>query len=126
MTYSFSYDGNSRPAWIKTFTASSGETFSVNLTFDNEEDRLQLTQQEAFGYMDMVIQYAKDVVSSFSVIQINEEPPENPFPVKGKPYKEYDWAMETLTNWWFWAYFNDDFEFDREPVEEAPADDGTV
>lgn len=120
MSYTFSYDGTSRPKWIKTFTASSGESFSVDLTFDNESDRLQLTKEEAFGYMEMLLQYAKDTVSSLNLIQIEEnQPPTNPYPVRGN-FKEYEWAMDTLSRWWFWGYFNDAFEVSREPVEEEP------
>ena len=118
MTYSFAYDGSSRPQWVKTFTASSGETFSAELTFDNENDRISLTQEQAFGYMEMLLQYAKDTVASLNLIQASEtSPPQNPFPVRGN-YKEYEWAMDTLNRWWFWAYFNDDFDTTPEPTDE--------
>ncbi len=117
MTYTFTYDGSSRPKWEKTFTASNDESFSVLLTYENEEDRLQLTKEQTFGYMDMLLQYAKDVLCAFSLIQIDEnEAPKGPYPVRGE-YQEYEWAMQSLNTWWFWGFFNDDYEVDRQPVE---------
>jgi len=118
-TFTFTYDGSSRPKWKKVFTASNGETFSSELTYENEADRLLLTAEQAFEYMEMLLQYAKDTMQGLALIQMNEtQPPTEPYPVRG-PFKEYEWAMDTLNRWWFWAFFNDDFDTAGvEPEEE--------
>lgn len=117
MTYSFTYDGSSRPKWEKVLTASNGEEFRVELHFDNQTDRNQLTAGEAFSYLELLLQYSKDVASTFELITIQESPSKEPIPVKSG-YREFEWAIDTLSQWWSWAYYNDEFDATPEPTDE--------
>lgn len=109
MTYAFIYDNPSAPRWEKSFTAESGETFSVALVFENKEDRLQLTSSQVYQHMENMLQYVKDKTAYLSLIQLNEEPPQSFWPVHGE-YDEIESVMQEIQKWWNWAYYNDDFD----------------
>lgn len=109
MTYSFVYDGTSRPAWQKTLSASSGENFVINLVFENEEDRLNLSLEQAYEYINLLVQYIKDISSGISSIAV-----EDPLPADGWHFNggwgDVEWAKDEAFKWWNWAYYNDDFD----------------
>ena len=118
MTYNFSYDGSSRPKWEKVFTASSGETFSAELHFQNQTDRNMLTEEQVFGYLELLLQYAKDCLAPAGIITMSDPPAKTFYPLKGGDYNEFEWAMETLNEWWQWAYYNDNFGEPNMPTDE--------
>lgn len=109
MTYTFTYDGLSAPRWEKSFTAESGETFSVALVFENREDRLELNAEQVYEHMENMLQYVKDRTVNLSLIQLGEEPPQEFWPVHGN-YDEIETIMQEIQKWWDWAYYNDDFD----------------
>ena len=108
MTYTFNYDKTSRPTWQKTLTSSSGETLSVNLVFENEEDRLTLSAEEAYQYIENLIDYIKVKASALSPIYLEESAPGDGWHIKGG-WGEIEWAKDEVLKWWSWAYYNDDF-----------------
>lgn len=119
MTYSFSYDGLSRPKWEKVFTATNGETFKASLYFENAEDKNELTLEQVESYLGLLMQYAKNLSSNFELLPLLSDLPDNPYPISGD-YLEYKWALQELRKWWDWAYFNDNFETSPEPVDQEP------
>lgn len=109
MTYIFSYDEGNSPKWEKVFTAENGETFSVSLVFENEEDRLQLTAEQAYRHMENMLQYVKDRTNNLSLVQLDDDPLNTFYPLHGN-YDELESVMQEIQKWWNWAYFNDDFD----------------
>lgn len=105
----FSYDGENLPKWEKIFTAENGETFSVSLVFENEEDRLQLTAEQSYQHMENMLQYVKDRTNNLSLVQLDDDPLNTFYPLHGN-YDELESVMQEIQKWWNWTYFNDDFE----------------
>ena len=118
MTYTFTYDGQSVPKWEKIFTAQGGEEFSVSLVFENKEDREQLTAEQAYEFMGLLLQYVKDRTSSLELVLLNQNPPATYWPLYGD-YDLVESVMREIQKWWSWAYYNDAFDTDT-PVEEEP------
>lgn len=116
--YSFTYDGTNPPKWEKNFTANSGETFAVSLVFENEEDRLELSAEQVFEYLDLMLQYVKDRTQGLSIISLTEDPPETQWPLHGNYVKIEDTMLE-IQKWWMWAYYNDAFDTEDVPDEES-------
>jgi len=112
MTYVFTYENGSPPKWEKTFTAEGGETFSVALVFENEQDRLQLTAEQCYEHMNNMLQYVKDQTSELRLVNLEEEALNSYWPLHGN-YDHIEKVMEDLHKWWNWAYYND--AFDTEP-----------
>ena len=124
MTYQFTYDGTSRPRWVKSFTASSGETFSVDLVFENHEDRATLDATQAYAHMENLAQFVKDQTNGLEIVQLGDPMPQGMYPFKGTgDWEEIDWALQEISKWWSWAYFNDDFESGEQFVEEVPTEE---
>lgn len=109
MTYLFVYDGQNPPKWEKSFTAENGETFSVSLVFENKEDRLRLTAEQAYQHMENMLQYVKDRTNNLSLVQLDDDPLNTFYPLHGN-YDELESVMQEIQKWWNWAYFNDDFD----------------
>lgn len=109
MTYQFIYDGLNAPKWEKFFEASNGEIFSTILVFENEEDRLQLTSEQAYEHMNNLLQYVKDTTSKLTLIELDGEPPSSFWPLDGN-YDAVESVMQEIQKWWNWAYYNDDFD----------------
>jgi len=109
MTYTFIYDGTNPPKWEKLFTAESGETFSVALVFENQEDRLQLNSDQVYQHLENMLQYVKDRTSSLQLVQLDEEAPDHFWPLHGN-YDEVETLMQEIQKWWNWVYFNDNFD----------------
>jgi len=113
MTYTFTYDGETRPKWEKSFTAESGETFSVSLVFENDEDRLQLTAEQVYTHLENMLQYVKDRTNSLALVQLSDSAPATIWPLHGN-YDEVEDVMQAIQKWWQWAYYNDAFETETE------------
>lgn len=109
MTYSFVYDGSSRPKWEQNLVAQSGETLVIPLVFENDQQRLELTVEQVYQHIDNLIQYIKDKSSQISSIKMDEETPADGWHFKGG-WGEVEWAKDEAFKWWDWAYHNDDFE----------------
>ena len=120
MTYIFAYDGSSRPAWQKILTASSGETFTVNLVFENLEDRDTLSAEQVYQHIDNLVSYIKDVTTGVSPIYLEDSEPGDGWHLKGG-WGEVEWAKDEVLKWWSWAYYNDAFQLEDEAQEEEPA-----
>ena len=108
MTYTFSYDGAERPRWDKTLTAQSGETFTVPMVFENEEDRLTLSVVQAYQHIGNLVAYMKDKTSNIAPIGLDDEIPLDGWHFLGG-WGEVEWAKEEVFKWWNWAYYNDAF-----------------
>lgn len=113
MTYLFKYDGTNLPTWEKTFESSGGEVFSVSLVFENLEDRLQLTSEQAYEHMQNLLQYVKDRTQDLELIGLDEEPPLTFWSLRGD-YDTTHKCIEEIQKWWGWAYYNDKFDTEEE------------
>lgn len=117
MSNVFVYDKNSRPKWMRVFTASNGEEFSVELSYGNEFERKSLTSEEVYTHLQNLLLYAKKNVNGAELIQLNDPPASTYVPLKGT-YSEAQWAFEEMASWWGWAYTNEDFEIVEEQIAE--------
>lgn len=118
MTYIFTYDGTNPPKWEKILEASNGETFTVSLVFENEEDRLILNAEQAYEHMENMLQYVKDKTANLSLVGLDESIPNTFWPVHGN-YDSVEQTMQEIQKWWRWAYFNDAFDENIEEEEES-------
>lgn len=119
MTYTFVYDGDSLPRWEKTLTASSGESLTVNLVFENKEDRLLLTAEQVYQHMENMLQFVKDRTQDISLVRLDQPAPPKYYPVNGD-YDQVESTMREIQKWWNWAYYNDAFDTEDE-LNEEPA-----
>lgn len=117
MKYEFTYDGTSSPKWEKVFEATSGETFRATLTFKNVEDREALSLEEVKTYLNLLLSYAKDLVSKFEIYPLEQPPTDGFQPIQGN-YESFLVTIEEINEWWQWAYFSD--SFDLHQMEEEP------
>jgi len=109
MTYTFNYDGSNPPKWEKSFTASSGEIFTVPLVFENEAERLNLTAVQVYEHMENMLQYVKDRTQQTSLVQLSDPVPETFWPLHGN-FDEVEEVLREIQKWWGWAYYNDAFD----------------
>ena len=115
MTYTFTYDGANPPKWEKSFTASSGETFTVPLVFENEDERLMLTAAQIYEHMENMLQFVKDRTQEISLVQLNEPVPNTFWPLHGN-YDQIEKTLTEIQKWWQWTYYNNAFDVE-EPEE---------
>jgi hypothetical protein len=110
----FLYNGEARPKWLKVFTASNGEEFSVELAYGNQTEREALTVEEVFAHLHNLLAYAKDKFPGSVLVEMGAPPSKTFIPLVGD-FPEVDWALQQISVWWEWAYYNDAYET-KEPA----------
>jgi len=105
-SYSFNYTEGRRPFIEKTLTASSGETLSAKITYENKEDRETFTSENVYEHLENLLQYIKDKSSALSLVYENEENDGDGWHLNGG-WAEMVWANEESLKWWEFAYYNE-------------------
>jgi hypothetical protein len=121
MTYLFKYDGTNPPTWEKSFESSGGEVFSVSLVFENEDDRMQLTAEQAYQHMENMLQYVKDRTREASLIKLEDPAPTSYWPFNTE-YDRVDATLREIQKWWEWAYYSEKFE-STDSSEDTPPEE---
>jgi hypothetical protein len=109
MTYEFLYDGISRPRWEKVITAESGETFRVELVYENELDRQSLSLEDVYQHLDNIVEYIKEKASEIYYVRVGE-PLSNDGWHLGGGWAEIEWANAEALKWWEFVHYNDAFD----------------
>jgi hypothetical protein len=112
MTYTFTYDGENYPKWEKSYIGEGGESLSVLLVFENEDERLQLSAEQVYVHMENMLQYVKDKTNELSLVQLPETDPDTYSPFHGEFEKSQRMTQE-IEKWWNWAYFNNSFDVEE-------------
>jgi|694.fasta_scaffold00209_42 hypothetical protein len=103
--YLAQYNGEDRPYICKKFTASSSEEVHTAININNTQERDELSAELIYNHMDNVVQYITDVSKNIELIQLNENPGFEPWPMRG--WAEIEWAKEECILWWSYIYFKD-------------------
>jgi hypothetical protein len=105
-SFAFNYTAGSRPAIEKTLTASSGETLTAQITYENEHERNSLTSKNVYEHLENLLQYIKDKSTGLSLIHEDEENDGDGWHLNGG-WAEINWANEEILKWWEFAYYNE-------------------
>lgn len=111
--YVCNYTKGSLPTIDKSFTASSGESFSVSVAFEAENERKEIPPEKIYEHLNNLIQYIKDETETISVTQADDNNIQ-PWPIIG--WERIEQAKHIILQWWEYVYFLDD------PEEEEPSD----
>jgi hypothetical protein len=87
-------------------TATSGETFSVNIFYENTEDKNTFTAEQVYEHLENLLLYIKDTTPELSLIQIDEENDGDGWHLNGG-WAEITWANNEILRWWEFAYYNE-------------------
>lgn len=118
--YELIYSPGSRPQVSKKFTASSGEVFSVAISFESEEDREALSSEQIYQHLENLLSYIKDKAQDLSVVHEDDEPSNDGWHIKGG-WGEMTWANDESLKWWEYVYYREEYD---EPVVEEPQPEG--
>jgi len=103
--YIAEYNGEDRPYICKKFTASSSEEVHTAININNTQERDTLSAELIYTHMDNVIKYITKTSETIQMIQLDENPGFEPWPLKG--WAEVEWAKEECILWWQYIYFKD-------------------
>jgi hypothetical protein len=103
--YIAEYNGEDRPYICKKFTASSSEEVHTAININNTQERDTLSAELIYTHMDNVIKYITKTSETVQMIQLDENPGFEPWPLKG--WAEIEWAKEECILWWQYIYFKD-------------------
>lgn len=103
--YIAEYNNEDRPYICKKFTASSSEEVHTAININNTQERDFLSAELIYMHMDNVIKYITKVSETVQMIQLDENPGFEPWPLKR--WSEIEWAKEECILWWQYIYFKD-------------------
>ena len=103
--YIAEYNDEDRPYICKKFTASSSEEVHTSININNTQERDTLSAELIYTHMDNVIKYITKTSETIEMIQLDENPGFEPWPLKG--WAEIEWAKEECILWWQYIYFKD-------------------
>ena len=103
--YIAEYNNEDRPYICKKFTASSSEEVHTAININNTQERDALSAELIYTHMDNVIKYITKTSETIQMIQLDENPGFEPWPLKG--WAEIEWAKEECILWWQYIYFKD-------------------
>ena len=103
--YIAEYNDEDRPYICKKFTASSSEEVHTSININNTQERDTLSAELIYTHMDNVIKYITKTSETVQMIQLDENPGFEPWPLKG--WAEIEWAKEECILWWQYIYFKD-------------------
>jgi hypothetical protein len=106
INYEAKYETGSRPNISKTFTATSGEQFSMAINFENTEDKEAVSQELIYEHLNNCVQYIQDKSQDLRVIPVNEPVGAEPWPAIG--WFELLWANNEICLWWNYIYFKEE------------------
>jgi hypothetical protein len=103
--YIAEYNGEDRPYICKKFTASSSEEVHTAININSTQERGALSAELIYTHMDNVIKYITKISEDLQMIQLDENPGFEPWPLKG--WAEIEWSKEECILWWQYIYFKD-------------------
>jgi hypothetical protein len=106
INYTAEYLTTARPKILKTFSASSGEIFSTEILYENEEDRKSLNYTQIYSHMENLLQYIKDTTQNLYLID-EENPDDNDGWHINGGWAEIEWASDQILKWWSYVYYNE-------------------
>lgn len=120
--YIAEYNNEDRPYICKKFTASSSEEVHTAININNTQERDALSAELIYTHMDNVIKYITKTSETIQMIQLDENPGFEPWPLKG--WAEIEWAKEECILWWQYIYFKDNPTRSSEIV--VPVDEESI
>lgn len=97
------YGADKKPYVCKKFVSSSGEEAHTALTYANEDERKEMSDELIYEHLDNLVKYIQQRSLDLSVIQLDEPNVDHPWPVKNWP--DIEWAMNEIILWWNYVYY---------------------
>lgn len=124
--YVANYTVGQRPYICKKFTASNDEDFHTALSYANETERNEMSNEVIYQHLRNLTRYIHDASENLSIVELDEDFHGEKWCIRG--WFDLSWAATDADLWWGFAYYREEEQVQvSNPivpnfVDESPAE----